>query len=473
MLKRLKRHRHEERGAALIWIAGTLVVLLSMAAFATDLGWILLWNSRLQAAADAAARAGVVNLPGDPDQALIDAELAAGANRFPVPTRATLTPQVIAENQYRVTLESEVDTFFLRLLGFNTFHLSQTAHAQYIKPVRLGSPNNIFGGPSESFWAAINGQYTEIQQGDPYASRCTSIDNPATSPGCRGAQNPGYRAGGYYYGIEIAPGSSGLSVEFYDGGHYVNASGTATSQTGDSSWAFNWPAGQRGVILDYNLFEPDATPTDPTDNDGLRCSDSFPVNGPNPDGHFNSWFGNNNCSVGGALTPGIWVLQFPAPLYEGSTKFGIQANVGSGPAPKVFGILDMSIYVNFNGGQANPYLAEIRPEHEGKLFELDIWDLGDNDGSASIQIRPPTGTWACTYNEPDGSITTDPVCDIDISNQKYNADWLNIDIDLTGYSCTLAGNGCWWRAHIESSGQAHDRTTWTARVSGDPVSLVD
>ncbi len=139
----------------------------------------------------------------------------------------------------------------------------------------------------------------------------------------------------------------------------------------------------------------------------------------------------------------------------------------------MFGILDMSIYVNFDGGQANPYLAEIRPEHEGKLFELDIWDLGDNDGSASIQIRPPTGTWACSYNQPDGSITTDPICDIDISDQKYNADWLNIDIDLTGYTCTLAGNGCWWRAHIESSGQAHDRTTWTARVSGDPVSLVD
>ena len=63
MLRGLRK-RNEDRGAALIWIAGMLVVLLSMAAFATDLGWILLWNSRLQAAADSAALAGVVNLPG-------------------------------------------------------------------------------------------------------------------------------------------------------------------------------------------------------------------------------------------------------------------------------------------------------------------------------------------------------------------------------------------------------------------------
>ncbi len=470
MIKRLRRSHDTERGAALVWIAGTLVVLLSMAAFATDLGWILLWNSRLQAAADAAALAGVVNLPGDPVGARTDAELAAAANRFPVPARATLTPQVIAENQYRVTLDTEVDTFFLRLLGFDTFHLSQTAHAQYIKPVRLGSPDNQFGGPPAAFWAAINGRYTEIQQGDPYASQC--ITHASASPGCVGATNGQYRSEGYYYGIDVATGSSGpLTVQFFDGGHYIDVGG---SPTGDTSWRWNWPVGQRGVYMEYNLFEPDATPTDPTDNADLACSGIFPVDNDISDGHQNVWGGPNNCSVGsGTLTPGVWVLQLPSPLYEGSTKFGIRANVGGGSPPRVFGILDMSIYVNFNGGQANPYLAEIRPEHEGKLFELDIWDLGDNDGSASIQIRPPTGSWACTYTSPGDPTSSSPDCDIDISNQKYNARWLNIDIDLEGYSCTLAGNGCWWTAHIESSGQAHDRTTWTARVSGDPVSLVD
>jgi hypothetical protein len=470
MIKRFRRSK-DDRGAALVWIAGTLVVLLSMAAFATDLGWILLWNARLQAAADAAALAGVVNLPGFEDEARDDAELAAAANRFPIGGLTTMDDEVIAENEYRVTLDTSVDTFFLRLIGFDTFTLSQTAHAQYVKPVRLGSPDNHFGGPDVDFWAAINGQYTEIQQGDPYASRCTSMNNEASSPGCNGPENGDYRAGGYYYGIEVGPDSDNLNLEFFDGGHYIEVGG---SPTGDLSWTWDdWPVGQRGVYLEYNLFRPDTTPTDPTDNTSLACSGIVPVDDDLNFGHQNTWNGPNNCFVGGDLTEGVWVLQLPAPLWEGSTKFGIQASVAGPTQPKVFGILDMSIYVNFDGGEALPWLAEIRPEHEGKLFELDIWDLGDNDGSASIQILPPSGTWSCQFSTPGGSVQTSPDCDIDISNQKYNARWLNIDIQLDGYSCVLAGNGCWWKAHIETSGQAHDRTTWTARVSGDPVSLVD
>lgn len=473
---RIFRRRKEERGAALIWIAGMLVILLSMAAFATDLGWILLWNARLQAAADAAALAGVVNLPAFPADARADAVLASGANNFPVPGRATLTDQVIAENEYRVTLDTEVDTFFLQLIGFDTFELSQTAHAQYIKPVRLGSPDNQFGGPPAAFWAAINGRYTEHHQGDPYASQC--ITHADTSPGCSGATNPQYRPGGYYYGIEVGPGSSGLTVEFFDGGHYIDVGG---SPTGDLSWRWaEWPVGERGVYLEYNLFEPDATPTDPTDNTNLRCEGIFPVDNDDSDGHQNTWAGPNNCSVGGGLTEGVWVLQLPSPLYEGATKFGVRANVGSGPAPKVYGILDMSIYVNFSGGSATPYLAEIRPEHGGKTLDVDIWDLGDNDGAAHIRFidpvggngNPPDCTWTSTNGESDSSLDD---CVIDISDRRFNAEWLRVTIPIADDPCNpaLGSDRCWWKIYIESAGQAHDRTTWTATVSGDPVSLVD
>jgi hypothetical protein len=475
MIRRMRR-RKDDRGAALIWIAGTLVVLLSMAAFATDLGWILLWNARLQAAADAAALAGVVNLPGFEGQARTDAELAAAANRFPVPIRATMTDQVIAENEYRVTLDTEVDTFFLRLIGFNMFHLSQSAQAAYVKPVRLGSPENQFGGPPADFWAAINGRYTEHHQGDPYASEC--ITHAIANPGCQGPTNPQYRPGGYYYGIEVGPGSSGLSLQFFDGGHYIEVGG---SPTGDLSWRWNqWPVGQRGVYLQYNLFEPDASPTDPTDNSNLRCSGKFPVDNDISDGHQNTWSGPNNCSVGGGLTEGVWVLQLPSPLYEGATKFGIRANVTSGPMPKVYGLLDMSIYVNFDGGSAEPYLAEIRPEHGGKTLSIDIWDLGDNDGSARIRFidpvggngNPPDCTWTSTNGEADNSLGD---CVIDISNRRFNGEWLNVTIPIADDPCndSLGAMRCWWKIHINSSAQAHDRTTWTARVSGDPVSLVD
>lgn len=474
-----------ERGAALVWVAGSLVVLLTTAAFATDLGWILLWNSRLQAAADSAALAGVVNLPGFKADATADAALAAAANGFPVPSEATLADEVLADNKYKVTLDTDVETFFLRLIGFDTFHLSQSGTAQYIKPVRLGSPDNTFGGPGSNFWAAINGRYTEIKQGDPYASLC--INHASSSFGCSGATNTQYRPGGYYYGIEVGPSSSGLSVQIYDGGHYVSGGGSyagGTSNPGDSSWRWNWPDPERGVYLEYKLFPPDATPTDPTDNEAnnggvAECQDSFPVNGSPTAGHFNSWSGDNNCFVSGALTEGIWVLQLPSPLYEGSTKFGIMANVTSGPTPKIYGILDMSLYVNFSGNNAEPYLAEIREEHAGKVLEVDIWDLGDVDGNAWIQFVDPRGGVAsppmCTWTSTNGESQSTPIpCNINISNQRFNAEWLYVKIPLGDPLCADSGpNPCWWKLHIFSAGQAHDRTTWAARVSGDPVRIVD
>ncbi len=299
----------------------------------------------------------------------------------------------------------------------------------------------------------------------------------ASLPGCVGPQNSEYRAGGYYYAIEVLPSSSDLVVAFYDGGHYVTGGeelADGTSTTGDRSWAWHWPADQRGVELEYILYGPDATPTDPTDNSDVRCTGNFPVNGPDPEGHFNSYSGNNNCSVTGQLTEGIWVLQLPAPLWEGATKFAVQASVSGLNQPLVYGILDKSVYVNFTAGSAEPFLAEIRPEHAEKLLEVDIFDLGDNNGPAHIQFMPPGGPRDCTWSSSNGLSGASPSCRIDIDNQRFNNDWLYVDIPLDGYTCNPSGTGCWWRVHIEtSSGAAHDRTTWGARVSGDPVRLVD
>jgi len=475
-------HRLADRegGAALVWVAGSLVALLAVSAFAVDLGWIYLNVSRLQAASDAAALAGVVNLPGFPAQATADAEDAARSNGYPVPADATLTDAVLAENRYQVTMSTQVDTFFLKVVGIDQIGIARDATAEYIKPVRLGSPSNTFGGPGDNFWAAINGQMTDKEQGDPFATRCIRTTSSAS---CTNGANPQYRAGGYYYGIEVAPGSSNLSVQFYDGGHYVRNTcqyAAGTSNTGDSRWHC-WG----GVQMQYRLFAPDATPTDPTDNTVQLCTDTFPSisdNSPSSPssqvnaGHLNRWTGNHNCTVSGALTPGIYVLQLPAPATEGSAIFGLQATVSTGPPPKVYGILDMSIHVNFSSGVATPYLAEVRPEHAGKTLEVDIFDLGDVDGPASIRFLKPDGTVPnCTWESDNGQSDTTPgPCTIDISNQRFNADWLYVEIPIpSAYTCDpTTPTGCWWKIRIQAS-QAHDRTTWAARISGDPVRLVE
>lgn len=489
MLQRFK----DDRGAALVWMAGSLVTLLAVSAFAVDLGWFYLNNSRLQSAADAAALAGVVNLPGFPDTATADAETAAGVNGFPVPAEATLTDAILADNEYQVELRAEVSTFFLKVIGFDTFAMSQEATAQYIKPVRLGSPSNQFGGPGDNFWAAINGRYTEIQQGDPYASECITHNGDGGPFGCSGATNTEFRPGGYYYAVEVGAGSSDLSVEFYDGGHFVESVGcvsgnsaSGTSDPSDTSWRPCWS--DRGVNLEYVLYEPDSTPSDPSDNTSDVCSDTFPAyftDSPSftqrNNGHYNRWNGPNNCSVGGSLIPGIYVLQLPPPLYEGSSKFGIRANVGTGPTPKVYGLLDMSIHVNFTSNQAEPYLAEVRPEHAGKTLELDIWDLGDAPGDEEdawitffeADGSRPDCSWTSTNGESDPDVTN---CRIDVGDQRFNAEWLYVQIPIPNdYTCDPDGAlpACWWKIQINSALQPTDRTTWTGRITGDPVRLID
>lgn len=484
--------RKKEKGAVLIWVAGSLVVLLAMAAFAVDLGWFYLNRSRLQAAADSAALAGVVNLPGFPADADADAASAAGSNGFPIGTTTSMTTNVTGDNQFEVGLMTTVDTFFLKVLGFETMDIFSDATAEYIKPVALGSPSNTFGGPSQNFWAAINGRYTEMNQGDPYASLC--IEHSDTAQTCNGATNPLYRPGGYYYAVEVAPGSSNLSVQIYDGGHYMdddcgtNWTCNGSSDPGDTSWRWRWPSSERGVRIQMNLYEPDQTPLDPTDNTNLRCSETFPtIAADNPNssqenqGHYEKWTGNHNCSIGGSLTPGIWVLQFPSPLYEGSSKFGIRALVGSGTAPKVYGLLDMSIHVNFSGGIAQPYLAEVRPEHAGRTLEVDIFDLGEFNGSGSIEfINAAGGTPSCNWSSDNGDQSAGYPslipCDIDISNRRFNEDWINVDIEIPDtYTCEeTTATGCWWKIEIDTDGSVPtDRTTWSARITGDPVRLTE
>jgi hypothetical protein len=492
-MRRLRQLILEDRGAALVWVAGILTVLLTVSAFAVDLGWVYLHNSRLQAAADAAALAGVVNLPGFPSLATSDAEDAAASNGFEIAGSTTLTDAILDDNEYQVFLEADVNTFFLKVIGMDNFRIAQDATAEYIKPVRLGSPDNTFGGPGVNFWAAINGRYTEIQQGDPYASQC--ITHAASSPGCSGATNTEYRAEGYYYAVEVGNASSNLSVQFYDGGHYLRESGSPVrsgfSDPSDTSWRWNWPSGQRGVEMQYRLYAPDTTPNDPRDNTNLLCSNTFPTiadeslsSAQSNSGHFNKWTGNRNCSVSGSLTAGIYVLQLPSPLYEGSSKFAIRATVGSGPAPKVYGLLDMSIHVNFDADEAEPYLAEVRPEHAGKVLEVDIFDLGDTNGSQAdswIEFRDPVGGSgnppACSWTSSNGLTSSGSIsdCNIEIGNQRFNAAWLNVVIPIPdSYTCDeTTATGCWWRILIHSEDQPTDRTTWAARVSGDPVRLTD
>lgn len=493
MITALTRRSHRtaerpapERGAALIWTALAMTAILGAAAFAVDLGWIYLNATRLQAAADSAALAGVVNLPGYPGEAENDAVTAATNNGFaPGAGGATLTDAILSDNEYQVTLEADVPTFFLSVLGFDSMPTSRTAVAEYVKPVKLGSPENQFGGPGQDFWASVNGQYTDREQGDPYATRCIEADTGSSSPGCSTA-NPWFRDGGYYYAVEVAPGASGLQLEIYDPGHYVSGgSGNyrdGTSSPGDTSWYFAEWGSRRGVNLEARLYAPDATPSDPTDNSALLCSNSWgnvgdsSLSNSQRNAHgYQSW--RSVCSGPvGAPTAGIWVLQIPPPQWEGATKFAIRATTSGGPAPKVYGLLDMSIHVNDDDGAPQPYLAEVRPEHAGKTLKVDIFDLGESS-TMTMKILDNTGSVVqCTYDSTKGAGRSllGP-CSLNVGGAVFDKHWLYLSIPIPAdYDCDPTQTyDCWWKIDVSNMSSPRDRTTWTARITGDPVRLIE
>ena len=175
------------------WSPLSMVLLLGMAAFGTDLAWFYLNASRVQRAADAAALGGVVWLPANTGTANSTALATALQNGYDdadadvVVSSGAVTGE---PNQLGVSVQDVVPTFFLGALGFDTMTIERSAVAEYIPPLKLGSPAGLFGNncdPTQAgctgqanFWANIHGWFTDTTMGDAYTSHCVgSSDVPA------------------------------------------------------------------------------------------------------------------------------------------------------------------------------------------------------------------------------------------------------------------------------------------------------
>ena len=496
----VRKFRETENGVAMVWLATTIVLLLGTAGFAVDLGWLYLNTTRTQRSADAAAMAGVVHLPGFPVSADLDARNAARANGYDVCDPAdtgcvdTLTATPLSDYELEVSLSTTVDSFFLAVLGFDTFDITRTAKAEYVKPVPLGSPNQCFGrdptgtyctDDPNSFWAAVSAPFTLRENGDPYSTHCFTPDNDVNS--CASSNDEYARNGsypGYYYAVEVASGTSDLHVMVYDPSHYERSS--VSQETGDFRYSpgRNW--GEPGVTTRYRFYNVDSTPHDPTDNplisgcDQTLAPEQFP-------GFENAWW--SLCTIGGSLTPGIYVLHVESTdIGSGSNQFSIAAFTGSGPQPRVYGINDMSIWSNdLAAGGTDLYLVEIEEIHAGSKLELRFFDPGDAQGNSWMSVRKPNGSgglvtpdcdwwsedyWgtetysgsgACTWQTTDTSLP---------DKRVFNNQWITAIIDIpSDYTCNSGADGCFWRMELDLS-SPNERTVWRARVIGNPVRLV-
>lgn len=461
--------RHE-RGAALPTVAIMLVVLLGMAAFAVDLGWIYLNANRLQKTADAAALAGVVNLPSGPAQAQIDAQSAANANGF---GGGTVVATPIEDNKLQVDLTAPVDTFFLGVFGLDSIDVARRSTAQYILPVPLGNDSSCFGCAGSGSWAAVNAPRTDKVDGDALVSEC--FGNKGAGGTCP-ATNPDHRATGYFYAVEIPAGAdaANLRIRIYNGTYEPTAFDANAPSDGD--------LGSDGPFTTtFTLRQPDSTPYFPDDNPA-QCSQSVPAGTPG----WRNW--NTLCTVN-RPADGIWVLQVNATGgQQGSNQFSIEANLsGTTATPRVYGLNEMSLFNNRLGTVSQIKLAEIEAVHAGKRLLVGLFDPGDFSGGSGdvyLDVRSPAGLATCSWygERNDGSTfgaQASQNCRIQVRSagggNQYNGAWVRITIDIPdGYTCAA---DCWWYVDYDLSGvsggaQPTDRTVWTARVIGNPVRLV-
>ena len=140
------------RGQILILFVMALVVFAGMIALVIDVSWYWVNSLKIQRAADAAALAGVVQLPTNPSgaggaYALARAE-ATKNGYAPGDVSVTIVPlqePAVTGRRLAVTITAPVPTFFMRILGIEQIMSTRVGRAEYVLPVPMGSPDNYYG----------------------------------------------------------------------------------------------------------------------------------------------------------------------------------------------------------------------------------------------------------------------------------------------------------------------------------------
>jgi hypothetical protein len=496
----LKKRFEEDRGAALALVASSMVLIMGMAAFGSDLAWFYLNASRVQRAADAAALGGVVWMPASPgtaDSTALDIAFRNGYDDGD--PDVTVTPATIpgAPNELEVTVRDVVPTFFAKILGFNTMAISRTARAEYIPPLRLGSPSNIFGNDPScyatnvdcrgNFWANIHGRNTDTRMGDAYSSFCA--DGGGSSNGC--AMSPAYRNTGYLYGV--VPNGNNFTLQTLDMAFNNENGGVPNGdphRTGDhNNFCGSFNPSCVGPTAVVNVFAPDPTPLDLSDNGAPACSKTYPPQpqiNPDSDPPFTgppppNWTWDTVCSVNTSSSPnGIWVVQVVNTSSNvntsGLNRYSIRTSTGD-----FFGLGDFSMFNNSTATQSNFYLAEVPDYYAGKTFVVELYDPGDSNAGGDIKLITPAGGvyGSCemfTRNEvtdPWVSTGTRSPCQFTALNNgganDYNGEWVKLESVLPPPGSYIGG---WWRIEYDFVGGVQDTTTWRAYMIGNPIHLI-
>jgi Flp pilus assembly protein TadG len=458
----------KQAGQILVLFALMLTTLIGLVGIAIDVTYAWRAGLQVQRAADAAAMAGVVYLPGDLADAGTQARLTSADNGYSAATGAAIgvAPNRDNSRQLDVTITASVPTFFVRLFGINTWTVTRAARAGFQMPVPMGSPEAFYGvyclttathpncdsttqipGAASTTvtphgaWGATQGTGSTHGIGDAFTPY--NDNNHSLGTNVQGGTNPDYDPGGYNYAVELPAGGT---VWIFD-----PTACAVGSQKGSGDHFNNGPANY-SVSTYYNLYDMTATPL----NYGLQplvsggsSGDMFAreyqndssgtfgtpttVNGTSKDGvtlgeckagvttntsqgrywHDKWW------QIGGTLGAGTYRLNITraalGSVNQGEdfeNDFAIEGVGGSlgGASPSVYGLGKIVTYnIIAAAGTQSFYLAQIGPENAGKTLEIDLFDIGDIAGTGSLQILSPNGN---VYTPAPFTYNSDATCGV-------------------------------------------------------------
>jgi Flp pilus assembly protein TadG len=446
----------KEAGQILVIFALMLTVLIGLVGMAIDVTYAWRNGLQIQRAADAAAMAGVVYMPGGLEAAnggRARATAIAAANGYSTTNGSTV---VIAANpsndhQLDVTITADVPTFFVSLFGVPHWTISRSARAAYVLPVPMGSPQPYYGvagtykigstsytmkGPlnetvaqAQGFWATMLTQGAGANSGDAFMPGKLNANQTTSTP-----TNPTQDTANYYdYGIQMPAGSTG-QVWIWDP---VFCSTDGRQGTGE--W---WLSGTNAVSSYFKLYDTHNQPYVASAQTPVGSSGSFFVNqqytdtdegGTGVSGSVtqckagttsnvndarywhNKWWnlsayitanggaGTISGGAGGELYR-LRTTTDPGDSSQDSTNafndFAIYVEAtGSAESAQVYGLGAMeSFFLLPQSSTSEFYLAQIdQSSGAGKTIEIKLWDVGDvnNLSSASLQIlQPGATTWS-------------------------------------------------------------------------------
>lgn len=518
---RLVKLLREESGQSLVLMALMVTALLGFIGLVVDIGWYQVQVARAQKAADAAALAGVVYLPGNPTTANTTALAEATKNGFTNGvggTTVVTTQDPISNKVLRVSVNAQVRPWFSRLFGITSFPAATKARAEFILPVPMGSPLDYYGVAtlcnnsgtcsgvtsatgvgtlaSQGFWGSILTKGANRSNGDAYSTYWNP--NPTL--------NAGYDPLGYSYIVDFPAGTTGGSVWVFDpifcavGRKSANPGMGQRLGIGD----FWYNTTNRQVTTEFKLWNMNGSPYTTSDDTmvasdgGLFTNMDYVDAGPNYQGDDNYGAGYNgsgstDCQaniyhnrwwlLATGLSEGQYRLQVVtsagASNQNANNEFGLQVTSITGPGGRVYGQSRMCAYVNVVGTSLF-YLAQIEAVHAGKTLEIRLFDPGDF-ANTTLRIKLPgsagysNATFSYTADNGRFGNNVTSVVTNDGTNLYQNS-WMTINVTLaTNYAAPTPpgepGPG-WFKIEFQTAGSGVDVATWEVNIRGNPVHLV-